>query len=159
MLKLLVITAFAGLALAMPTAALADECGDCCAGKACAMKTNGDGGAGSVLLPSQHAAPARQAAVVWFMRPVMIGRHILQGRYVIEHDNDRTARGEPCTHIYAYNNRRVPVVAFHCTHLDRPAPERGTVTVVSTGEPIGLQKVTAFQFAGETGAHGVPTGR
>src|SRR5688572_6779702 len=40
------------------------------------------------------APPVRQMAEVWFHQPVLVGRSILQGRYVIEHDNDRMARGE-----------------------------------------------------------------
>src|SRR6187397_3011617 len=57
---------------------------------------------GQDLLDPQWAPapPVRQATEVWFQRPVRVGRNILQGRYVIEHDNDRMARGEPCTHIY-----------------------------------------------------------
>jgi hypothetical protein len=102
-------------------------------------------------------APARQATVVWFNAPVRMGDKMLQGRYVIEHDNDRMARGEPCTHIYAFNDQKTPVVAFHCTHLDRPASKDGAVVLYSTGD--GYKKFVEFQFAGETGAHGFPTDR
>jgi hypothetical protein len=104
------------------------------------------------------APPTKQLAEVWFHRPVLVGRSILQGRYVIEHDNDRQARGEPCTHIYAYDNRTRPVAAFHCTHLERARAGQNTVSLV-TG-PDGMTKVlTEFQFAGETAAHGYPTVR
>ncbi len=102
-------------------------------------------------------APARQATVVWFMQPVRVGDAILQGRYVIEHDNDRMARGEPCTHIYEFDDQKTPVVAFHCTHLDRPTSKDGTVVLHSTTD--GYKKFVEFQFAGETGAHGFPTVR
>src|SRR5436190_8530626 len=45
--------------------------------------------------PQINPAPVvRQSTEVWFQRPVMVGRNILQGHYVIEHDNDRMARGE-----------------------------------------------------------------
>lgn len=104
------------------------------------------------------APPVRQLAEVWFHRPVMVGRSILQGRYVIEHDNDRMARGEPCTHIYAYNDRTKPVAAFHCTHLERERADKNTVMLATA--PDGLMKVlTEFQFAGETASHGYPTVR
>jgi hypothetical protein len=105
------------------------------------------------------SAPARQGAVVWFMRPVMVGRQILLGQYIIEHDTDRQDRGEPCTHIYAANNRLVPVVTFRCIHLNRPANTTATVTVYSVADGSGLTKLDAFQFAGESAAHGAPTGR
>ena len=104
------------------------------------------------------APPVRQLAEVWFHRPVLVGRAILQGRYVIEHDNDRMARGEPCTHIYAFNDRTRPVAAFRCTHLERGRADRNTVSLATA--PDGLMKVlTEFQFAGDTAAHGYPTVR
>ena len=97
--------------------------------------------------------PMRQATEVWFQRPVMVGRSILQGHYVIEHDNDRLARGEPCTHIYAFNDRTRPVVAFHCTHLERDRPSQNIAVIETKGD---WQVFTEFQFAGEAASHGVP---
>jgi hypothetical protein len=108
-----------------------------------------------LLLP---APPARQQTQVWFQRPVWVGGHILQGRYVIEHDNDRMARGEPCTHIYAYDNQKVPVVRFHCTHLERDRAGQN-IAVLATVSDGNMQKLLEFQFAGETASHGVPTER
>ena len=100
-------------------------------------------------------APARQATDVWFMQPVRVGDKILQGRYVIEHDNDRMARGEPCTHIYAFNDQKTPVIAFHCTHLERGAAKGNTVVLQPNAD--GFKTLTEFQFNGETAAHGYPT--
>lgn len=100
---------------------------------------------------------ARQEFEVWFMNPTWIGKTIVQGRYVIEHDNDRMARGEPCTHIYAFDDREKPVATFHCTHLERDRAERNTVALITT--PDGMKRLTEFQFAGETAAHGYPTVR
>lgn len=104
------------------------------------------------------APPVRQTAEVWFMRPVMVGRSILQGRYVIQHDNERMARGEPCTHIYAYDDWKRPVVTFHCTHLERDRANHNIV-VLTPGLDGGMPRLTEFQFAGETAAHGYPTVR
>jgi len=104
------------------------------------------------------APPVRQRAEVWFRRPVLVGRAILQGRYVIEHDNDRMARGEPCTHIYAYDDQTTPVAAFHCTHLERDRADQNTVVLITTADG-SMQKLTEFQFAGETAAHGYPNVR
>ena len=117
-----------------------------------------------LLLPPENdpqlfpAPPARQRTDVWFHRPVWVGGHILQGRYVIEHDNDRMARGEPCTHIYAYNNQQLPVVRFHCTHLERDRAGKNTA-VLATVSDGSMQQLLEFQFAGETASHGVPSGR
>lgn len=101
------------------------------------------------------APPVRQAAEVRFSHPTLIGRTIVQGRYVIEHDNDRMARGEPCTHVYAYEDQKNPVATFHCTHLERPRANQNIV--VLTTAPDGMTKVLSeFQFAGESASHGYP---
>ena len=113
----------------------------------------------AVLIPPPWFAeprPARETMTVWFKNPVKIGDRILLGKYVIEHDNDRMARGRPCTHIYAASDPRLPVAAFHCTHLTRVARAAPSVTLVSLGEPNGMKRLTEFQFAGEVGAHGAP---
>lgn len=100
------------------------------------------------------APPVRQTAEVWFHRPVLVGRSILQGRYVIEHDNNRMARGEACTHIYAHDDRESPVATFNCVHLERDRADENVVVLVSNTD--GTQRLTEFQFAGETAAHGYP---
>lgn len=102
------------------------------------------------------APPVRQVTVIWFMRPTIVGRSILQGHYVIEHDNDRMARGEPCTHIYAFDDRTKPVVTFHCTHIER---ERASENIAVVATKDDFQELKEFQFAGETAAHGVPSVR
>ena len=111
-------------------------------------ETADDPVAGAVLIPKQpEPRPVRESMVVWFNRPVKVGDRILFGKYVIEHDNARMARGEPCTYIYAAEDRRLPVVAFHCEHLDRPRGERASVIVRPLGEPNGMQAFREFQFA------------
>jgi hypothetical protein len=67
------------------------------------------------------------------------------------------ARGEPCTHIYAFNDRSTPIAAFHCTHLERDRADQNLVVLVTM--PDGMQRLVEFQFAGETGSHGYPTVR
>lgn len=99
--------------------------------------------------------PAVQTLAVTFVNPVRVGGAVLMGRYVIEHDDARMARGEPCTYIYNADDRRVPVVTFHCTHLERPAANEGTV-VLRPGAQYPLQELREFQFAGDDAAHGVP---
>jgi hypothetical protein len=82
---------------------------------------------------------------------------VLMGRHIIEHDTDRMARGEPCTHVYAANDRKYPVVTFHCTHLIRPTGTQNTVTLRRDYNALGRGFVmTEFQFAGDRDAHGVP---
>jgi hypothetical protein len=107
----------------------------------------------------QEPRPSRETLTVWFMKPVKVGDRILLGKYVIEHDNVRMARGRPCTYIYAADDLRLPVVAFRCAHLHRPPGERASVTLRPLHEANGMQEFREFQFAGEAGAHGLPAGR
>ena len=103
--------------------------------------------------------PVRQTIAVWFHKPVKVGDRILLGKYLIEHDNDRMARGRPCTYIYAASDPRLPVVAFHCRHVKKPLSTQPTLVMRSLGDANGMTELVAFQFAQETAAHGVPTKR
>ena len=168
-LKLLAVAGAAALLLGTPVRASAASCCEkkdmpCCekAEMACCAK---DVNVIDVLLSMDSqvanpqwvaAPPVRQLTDVWFMRPIMVGKSILQGHYVIEHDNDRMARGEPCTHIYAFDDREQPVVTFHCTHLERNRATRNIAVLETRGD---MQYLSEFQFAGETAAHGVPSVR
>jgi hypothetical protein len=104
------------------------------------------------------AAPVKQKVEVWLQRPTLVGRTILQGRYVIEHDNERMARGEPCSYLYAFNDRRTPVATFDCAHLERERASQNQVVVASTADG-SMQTLLEFQFAGESFAHGYPATR
>lgn len=99
----------------------------------------------------------RRLMTVWFDKPTKVGNRILMGRYLIEHDNARMAHGWPCTYLYSAADPRLPVVAFRCRHLARPASDRPTVVVRSVKDAIGMRELVAYQFSDEVGAHGVPT--
>jgi len=49
------------------------------------------------------------------------------------------------------------MATFHCTHLERERAGQNTVVLITM--PNGWQKLTEFQFAGETASHGYPTVR
>jgi hypothetical protein len=138
----------------------------CCDDKACCDKMvtcckqeTGKDATAILFDLAKPAEPVRQSSIVWFHRPVKIGDRILLGKYIIEHDNDRMARGRPCTHIYAADDPRLPVVAFHCRHLTRDVSDRPIVVLKSLGEANGMKELLEFQFAGEKDAHGVPATR
>ena len=170
--KLLVASAFAGVCLLVPAAADASCCDQdghaqharpaCCDMPCCKDKNGAEPSIVERFMSMDPqlnpAPPIRQLAEVWFHRPVLVGKSILQGRYVIEHDNDRMARGEPCTHIYAYDNQKKPIVAFHCTHLERDRANANLVVLTPTAD-ANMKKLSEFQFAGETASHGYPTVR
>ena len=171
--KPLAATVFAGLFLLTPGLVEGSCCdqqqpaahhgqGACCDQPCCEKHPAAEPSAIDPLLSMDPqlnpAPPVRQTTEVWFQRPVLVGRAILQGRYVIEHDNERMARGEPCTHLYAYKDRVTPVATFHCTHLERDRASRNTVVLATTSDGT-MQTLTEFQIAGESFAHGYPTVR
>jgi hypothetical protein len=182
-LELLVVAGVASVFLLSPVAAAAQCCpgtgqhathqtqGGCCDRPCCQPPKTQPGvevSAMGVTLPVEEPVtfhpqlapvpPVRQAAEVWFKRPVLVGPTILLGRYVIEHDNERMARGEPCTHIYAYSDRRTPVASFHCAHLERARAATNIVVLQGTAD-ASFKRLSEFQFAGETASHGYPTRR
>lgn len=171
--KLFAAAAVAGIFLLAPAPVQASCCDQkgqavhdgqagCCDQPCCKDKQGVERSAVEILSETDPqlnpAPPVRQMAEVWFQRPVLVGRAILQGRYVVEHDNDRMARGEPCTHLYAYNDRVTPVATFNCTHLERDRASQNIVVLATTSDG-NMQKLTEFQFAGEGFAHGYPTVR
>jgi hypothetical protein len=101
----------------------------------------------------------RQIMTVWFYKPVKVGDRILFGKYIIEHDNERMSRGQPCAHLYAASDPRLPVVSFRCRHITRPETTANIVMVRSFRVASGMTELVAFQFAGETLAHGLPDAR
>ena len=90
-----------------------------------------------------------------FRDPVRVADTVLMGNYVIEHDDARMARGEPCTYIYEADHLTAPVVTFHCEHLEGMPGDTATITLGHTINPA-IKTLKAFQFAGETASHGVP---
>ena len=169
--KLLAVAGAAFILLIAPASADASCCKDhqakaaCCDMPCCQDKKDVDI---VEMLPFGNdpqlnpAPPVRQLFDVWFKRPTMIGRSVMQGRFVVEHDNERMARGEPCTHIYAYDDynkgdKSKPFATFHCTHLERGRATTNSVVLESLAD--GWQRLTEFQFAGESASHGYPTVR
>jgi hypothetical protein len=104
-------------------------------------------------------APARKAVAVHFRRPTIVVTTLIQGAVVFEHDDERMARGEACTRVYKFDNKRRErgemIVEFHCTPKDRTLATTFEA-VTSRGEGAGPDRLMEYQFAGETEGHGVP---
>ena len=49
---------------------------------------------------SERAASGRQSMVAHFDRPTMVATEILEGAYLIIHDDTRAPHGDPCTAVY-----------------------------------------------------------
>jgi hypothetical protein len=104
-----------------------------------------------------------QSAIVSFQRPTWVAGEMLVGTYLIVHDEDKMARGEPCTALYRMGTQTRStdaVVAFHCIPHDRRVVPGFTTTVMTN--PAGnidvFDTLTEFQFAGDGEGHGVPIG-
>ena len=116
-------------------------------------------------------SPTRQWAIVNFVRTTQVGGYLLDaGQYLIVHDFDKMQRGEPCTSIYSFGESGMgvqqEVVGFHCIPRARRVANQTTLvtrtirgdTEDATAAPWGwvIDKLTEYQFAGDTEGHGVP---
>jgi hypothetical protein len=109
-----------------------------------------------VVAAATLTAAARKSAVTTFDRPTTVAGTVVQGRVVIVHDDEKMAKGEPCTTIYrsASGDRRgKALVSFHCVPIQRPVTEYLRVTCATVG---GTEVLKEYQFGRDTEGHGVP---
>ena len=115
-------------------------------------------GAG-VVTTSAGSAPKRQSAVIYLTEPTLVGSTIVQGPVLFVHDEERMARGEPCTTIRLFEPGNGPteeIASFHCMPMRRPVARAFTVrTRPNTTDGFGCV-LTEYQFAGDSEGHGVP---
>jgi hypothetical protein len=115
-------------------------------------------GAGAVTTRA-GAAPKRLSAVIYLTEPTLVGSTIVQGPVLFVHDEERMARGEPCTTIRLFEPGNGPtesLVSFHCIPTRRPIARAFTIrTRPNTADGYGCV-LKEFQFAGESEGHGVP---
>lgn len=118
---------------------------------------------GTVATSGDGVAPPRQWAIAHFVDPVLVTDQMLMGTYLIVHDDEKMARGEPCTTFYRFDKQRGPqeeVVSFHCTPAYRKVVDTLTLTQSDPSiNNVGLARLTEYQFAGDCEAHGVPAKR
>lgn len=108
----------------------------------------------AALVPAASAAQTN-SAVVTFRRPTLFHNVVLQGTYVVVHDDyAMTTSDQPCTHVYRYENGQAGelVVSFRCRPVKAVKAER-TRFRTRPGKP--LDQVLEFQFAGQGEAHQV----
>ena len=121
-------------------------------------------GLGIVLLAAVpvalHATPSIQASRITFPQVTRVCDNYLLGDYVVVHDNQKMARGEPCTTFYRLRDHAAAeaVVSFHCIPRARATQSQTTVTRIPSqqgGTTTWL--LVEYQIAGDSEAHGVPT--
>lgn len=111
----------------------------------------------AVSVPGTIAAPAVKWAAVNLTDTTMIAGSFVSGPVVFVHDDERMARGEPCTTVHRYVPGQGPgeeLVSFHCTPRWGTAPDR--FTKVQARRPDGPPVMTEYQFAGDEEAHLIP---
>ena len=120
---------------------------------------------GFALMISFTFAPAgaakpnpRDQAAVSFPETVKLLSVFLRGDYVIVHDEDLMAKGQPCTYIYRSESGQPGklVIAFHCEHLEREKVAHFTVRYTPRRGAFDVPEVKELQFAGSTAGHRVP---
>jgi hypothetical protein len=115
---------------------------------------------GFLAASTLDAVPTRRSAVVRFLKPTIIAGSFVLGTVVIEHDDAKMAKGEPCTTVYRYksdNEHGTPIVSFMCTPHGRPLATKFEATLIqSVSWP---DRLTEYQIAGEREGHGVPNWR
>lgn len=105
-----------------------------------------------------NAAPGKETAIVEFAETVKLGGVLLRGQYLLVHDEERMARGEPCTWVYAGKelNEKKLVASFHCIHMDREMTGTLKVSFKRSITPYETPEITEIQFAGSRDGHKVP---
>jgi hypothetical protein len=101
----------------------------------------------------------RQSALAYLTEPTLIGSTFIVGPVVFTHDNEKMARGQPCTTVHLFDpetgRATEEIASFHCI------PRRGrmvsTLTLTTRPSTWGFGCVlTGYQFAGDPEIHGVP---
>lgn len=128
-------------------------------------------GAAAISTEGPRFSPSRQWAFVELVRQTQVNGVLLPaGEYLIVHDYEQESRGEPCTSLYADSRtsegpEQEAAVSFHCVTHESPKSDRMTlVTETIPGNTGGctygwswmMDKLTAFQFPGDSVSHTVP---
>src|SRR5262245_41879066 len=99
------------------------------------------------------AAPGIKWALFNLTEPTSIAGTLVSGPVMFVHDDERMARGEPCTSVHRFVPGKGPaeeLVAFHCKPRWTKAPD--TFTSGIHRNPYGPRVLTSYQFAGDEGA-------
>ena len=105
------------------------------------------------------AAPTRRAVAVTLTQPTIIAGVWVNDTVVFEHDDDKMARGEPCTTIYKYDRKQKDrgdvLVSFMCIPRARPVAEKFEA-IISRIDIGGTRMLVEYQFEGDNEGHEVP---
>src|SRR5437879_6398475 len=100
----------------------------------------------------------KQSAIVHFTNPTLVAGEVLAaGEYLIVHDDDKMARGGPCTTFFCLDADKgwTEAVSFYCRPVDRDPVDRTSLDLVTTTveeylRGSAVDKLIEYQFAGDT---------
>ena len=113
---------------------------------------------GAAASPGVGGQAKAQKAVLQFNEPIKLLDVMLKGEYIIIHDDEKMAKGEACTYVYARENGQQGklVVSFHCTPVERE-PVDHFVVVVGAPDPVtNIPELLEYRFANSKEGHLVP---
>ena len=110
------------------------------------------------LSTASTATTLRESAVAEFAQSVKLGNVLLRGEYLFVHDEERMAKGQPCTYVYSGKelDEAMLVASFHCIHTDREMVSEFTPTIIKRTTPSDVPELREIQFAGSKDGHRVP---
>jgi hypothetical protein len=113
---------------------------------------------GAMAAPGRAEGPKTQRAVVVFDEPVKLLGVILKGEYIFVHDDERMAKGEDYSYVYARENGQQGrlVISFHCIPVQREAVDHFTVMIGGYDPVTHLAELLEYRFAGSAEGHKVP---
>lgn len=104
------------------------------------------------------AAPTAKWAVIALSEPTLIAGSFASGPVLIEHDDGRMARGEPCTKVYQFlpgKGLGEKIVSFHCKpRWVKTVDDRFVLETRRNNNNYCV--LLEYRFAGDAEAHGVP---
>jgi hypothetical protein len=102
--------------------------------------------------------PRMEQAVVEFTETVKLQGVLLRGQYLVYHDDNKTAEGEPYLYLYPMKNGMQDklVVALHCEPVKRDRAVAFTVKLSPRRHVNGVREVVEIQFAGMAKGHKIP---
>ncbi|MFL6216933.1 MAG: hypothetical protein ACJ74J_23825 [Blastocatellia bacterium] len=109
--------------------------------------------------------PKKERAVVDLSDKTKMIKEILQGKYIFVHDEEATAKGQPCFYVYKYSQDAAGkpeikpenlVLSFNCQHLERNTAPQMVITYTMVPGNSDLFEIKEVQFAGSPAVHRLP---
>ena len=109
--------------------------------------------AAAPILLALDVMPSQDRVWAHFRHPVLFVDQLLpEGDYLVVHDNDKSAMGEPCLYVYGESNIDEPLLAVHCVRKVQNPTERAKI-VWGNIRRDNVREFGYIQFPGESFAH------